>query len=284
MKTLHMTENRLRSLQALGFFQCLTLEQFLTLGITTDKSNLTKRVLHPLRDASPALVECKKRSATDEDIYCLKGKGAELLAEHLGISPEKVVWPKDGIQFTIDARHRRLTIDFLIALKRWSGSVGAQIDFVAPYYQKRGAQKGKGKKPCFAVTRHWIGKEVFEPDLELRLQMGSESRLFAFELHAGRDAGKIVDQLMGHTRAIKAGTLSKHYDHPFANYVLSVYDHLPTMRGVEARLGATEKFSPYRSHFLFNTLETLLAQFSTGWHLVDGAPVGLFSDASHNNS
>ena len=279
MKPLTMTENRTRALKALGFFQYLVLEQFLRLGITTDKSNLTKRVLQPLRQA--ALVECKKRSATDEDIYCLKKRGAELLAEIQGIDAEGIIWPKDGVQYSIDARHRKLTIDFLISLKLWADAGGGEIDFIAAYYQKRGAQRQKGKKPCYAVTRHWIGKtkEVFEPDLEFRIQMGRESRLFAFEFHAGRDALKIVGQLMLHTTAIKAGTLSKHHDHPFSNYVLSVYHHAPTMRSVQARLAAMTEFAPFRSHFLLNTLEALQRQFSEGWQDVGGQPVDLFSRA-----
>ena len=276
MKPPTLTPARLKALQALAFCQYLTPDQFVRWGIGNDKSNIIRRALKPLRDTKPSLVHRQSRGAAQEDVYCLTRQGAILLSEATREPFENITFPKDGIQFTADFSHRRSTIGFLIELHHWARRTGTNFDFVDAYYTKTGAQRSR--RPCNPITRHRIGNEIFEPDLVFRLQMPDQQhRLFACEYHNGSDSSKIEAQLLTHTRAIAQKSLSQHYRHAFANYVLSVYRRPSIMKAVMKRCQAQPGIAPYAGHFLFNTLDKSKSDFANSWTDYRGVHTDLFS-------
>ena len=189
MKFVNLTPHRMAALKALGRYQYLTLDQFLRIGISSNKSNLTNRVLIPLRDNKPALVKYVKRGAMKRDVYCLTKRGAQEVATQTNV--ESIRYSLDGVQYNRDFEHREGTIDFQIALDQWSKQTETPIEFVHAYYIGTGAQKGKEGK-FKSQTDFILGNgDRFVPDLAFQLTMNDgESRLFAFEYHRGMIAEK----------------------------------------------------------------------------------------------
>ncbi|MEM6820329.1 MAG: hypothetical protein AAF558_00110 [Verrucomicrobiota bacterium] len=267
MDSLNLTRHRLSAIKGLARYQYLTLEQFLRLNVSTSKSNLSNRVLIPLRNNRPALVQCNKRGAMKEDVYCLTKRGATEAELQMGISP--VYYPKDGIQYERDFEHRTGTIDFMIALDQWAASHDSTVEFIHTYFQGTGSQQGacKFQRATEFTLRN---RRKFVPDATFRLHMSDhEKRLFVFEYHRGNDSGRIEAQLLQHTQALAEGLVSDHYEHPFAHFVLSIYEQESTKAAVMSRLRKLAAFQPFSDCFLFQTLPSLAHSFSKGWKTLE---------------
>lgn len=273
MIAVRLTDNRLQALLALARFYFLIPPQFLRLGITTDASNLSKRVLKPLCDHRPALVQTANVGPWKP--YCLTANGARLAADHLGV-PE-VPYPAAGVQYIRDFNHRTGCVDFQIELLEWAEASGVAVPFQHAYFQGNGAQRGALKFQ--ALTRHVLRDQTpFVSDLEFGLQYeDGSSRLFAFEYHRGRYIHAIVEQLELHLRAMAEDVLPNHYQHPHANYLLSVYEHASTLRTTKERLCRYSIFKPFQAGFLFNSMEQVRKNFSEGWTDFAGQPSKLFT-------
>ena len=123
-----------------------------------------------------------------------------------------------------------------------------------------------------------MGDEIV-PDLNFRLQMADgEKRLFTFEYHRGKDAGKILRQLEQHVQALRDGVLSERYKHPYSHFVLSVYEHPNVLENATQRLNALPRFEEdFGAHFLFNTIDEMKADFPDSWRQLDGSQSSRFS-------
>ena len=276
MKFVNLTPHRMAALKALGRYQYLTLDQFLRLGISSNKSNLTNRVLIPLRDNKPALVNYVKRGAMKRDVYCLTKRGAQEVATQMNV--ESIRYPIDGVQFNRDFEHREGAIDFQIGLDQWSKQTETPIEFIHAYYIGTGSQKGKEKFK--SQTDFILGNgDRFVPDLTFRMTMNDgESRLFAFEYHRGNDTGKILKQLLNHTMALQEGILSDHYRHPYANFVLSVYEQENVLKSMLERLDEVADFDAFAPCFLFGTIDGVSDNFPEPWFNWKGSEMPFFQD------
>lgn len=270
MKTVHLIPNRRNALLALARYYWLVQEQFLRLGISSNKGNLSARVLQPLEEAG--LI--KAGYISNYRPYCLTKLGAEYAA--LELSVPFVPYPVKGPQFERDLLHRVGTIDCAIAAYQWAEATGATISRHLGYYQGSGAQKGEFKyKPA---TAHELANHTpFESDLEMLITFPDNThRLFAVEFHNGTHVSGIVDQLTIHLHAIHQGVISDAFSYPNSNYLLSVYQHEHVLQGVIERLRQHPLFLEFQPLFLFNTLHRVRDSFAYGWGHFDGHPANLF--------
>ena len=107
-----------RILEELSGFTYLTNSQLLRLGVSKNTRSLNRQ----LRDLSN-----KKYIRTirydgvprRESFYCLTEAGARFVSDRLRISQSRVSYPKSTTGFDRDHAHRKLTIDFHIALVQW---------------------------------------------------------------------------------------------------------------------------------------------------------------------
>ena len=266
MKFVRLTPYRFAALEALSKFTFLVPHQFLRLGITTNRQNLTRSVLKPLRAKPHALVDYG--NVGPFHVYCLSKRGAMEMANHWEV--ETVPYPTDGVQYSKDFDHRLGTVDFLIELHDWANRCGATVDFQHVYFNGTGAQRSKLK--YVASTRHQLPGGFIESDVDFQLTLPSgKSVLCVFEYHRGNYVKRIVEQLERHMTALHEGVVSERYEFGESNLVLSVYEHEVTMKTVVGRLRVWPKFQPFRELFQFAALDALKADFSGSWLTLAGS-------------
>lgn len=281
MKAFRFTEHRINALIALARFEYLTTDQFLRLGVSSSESNLSNRVLRPLKAVSPKLIEHynqgQERGAWG--LYYLTRHGAEFAAAEMERPLKSVRWPKSKLKNDKpfrDFEHRRGTIWCIIELYLYCQKHRLTLDFVRTYYQGTGAQRGKIKFTSDTLGRLRDGTDI-EPDLLFRFTTkDDESRLFALEFHRGNDLGRITEQLALNAQAIEDEVFSDRFDHPNYNFVLSVYEDERTLKNALKRLRTMPDFEPFAPGFAFCSLDILKDDFAKAWLRLDGSPYPLF--------
>ena len=260
MKTLRITKNRYAALEAMSRFYFLTPSQLVRLGVTTDRSNLSSRVLNPLLNSPQPLIQYNQVGPSK--VYALTKQGSAWMSEQLVV--QRVPYPQK-IRYERDFEHRTACIDFLIDLWEWCSNTGTTIEFVRPYYR---FVPVKGPRDTFrALTRHELSSGFLVSDLEFRLQTSNgKNRLFAFELHrTERAVGEVYDELSRHISALKHGIIARDYRQPELNDVLSVYTHPSVMKSTMSRLSSNPDFHQFKHLFHFAASADLRTNFGNGW-------------------
>jgi len=281
MKGLRFTQHRINALIALARFEYLTTDQFLRLGVSSNESNLSNRVLKPLKTVSPKLIEHYNQGQERGvwGLYYLSKSGAEFAAAEMGRPLSSIRWPKSKLQNNKrfrDFEHRRGTIWCIIEFYLYCQKHGLALDFVKTYYQGTGAQRGKIKFTP-DTQRHLKNGVEIEPDLLLKFTMRDEKkRVFALEFHRGNDSGRVIEQLMLNAQAISDEVFSKRSENSSLSMVLSVYEDENTLKNVLKHLRRISDFQPFAPGFAFCTLDALKADFSKAWIKLDGSPYSLF--------
>jgi hypothetical protein len=103
-----------------------------------------------------------------------------------------------------------------------------------------------------------------------------QSRLFTLELHKGTNTKRIIAQLENHARLIERELLPEKYNHPYDNYILSVYDHQGTMEAVKRRFLESDLLAEYKEYYIFNTVDNIMENFGIGWHYFDNEKFLIF--------
>lgn len=267
MKFVRLTPYRFAALEALARYTFLVPPQFLRLGITTNRQNLNRSVLIPLRSKPHALIDYG--NVGPFHVYCLSKRGAMEIARQWQV--ESVPYPNEGVQFSKDLNHRVGTVDFLIELHDWAEQNAIVVDFYHTYFQGAGAQRGVLK--YVSATRHQLPHGFIESDIDLKLTFPDKhSALCVVEIHRGHHVKRIIDQLERHMIALHHGVVSERYEARESNLVLSVYENEATMKSVMGRLSAWPKFQAFREFFYFATLDCLKEDFRGAWSSISTSP------------
>lgn len=278
-----INESQSKVLEALKTFRYLTVKQFVKLGIYKSEKGLRDKVLARLRLEPYPLI-----SSTDfgfvagkgrlESVHCLTKRGALALADLDGVGLETIPYPTGAIQFSRDYEHRLEFISLHIALRQYAERTGQTVDFFHSYFDSVGNQRQKNSQ-LIRSTQVFLGSKAIIPDGNFRLAMlDRQTRLFSLELHKGNNTAKILEQLENHAFLIEKELLPNKYNHPFDNYVLSVYDHQGTLEAVKKRFQDSPRLKQYQTHYAFNLWEVAQADFSQGWHYCDGQAFNVFSE------
>lgn len=278
-----INDSQLKALEALKTFRYLTVKQFVKLGIYKSEKGLRDKVLARLRLEPYPLI-----SSTDfgfvagkgrlESVHCLTKRGALVLADLDRVGLEAIPYPTGAIQFSRDYEHRLEFISLHIALRQYAERTGQTVDFFHSYFDSVGNQRQKNSQ-LIRSTQVFLGSKAIIPDGNFRLAMlDGQTRLFSLELHKGNNTAKILEQLENHAVLIEKELLPKKYNHPFDNYVLSVYDHQGTLEAVKKRFQDSARFKQYQAHYAFNLWEVAQTDFAQGWHYCDGQAFNVFSE------
>ena len=258
------------TLETLEQYRYLTASQFVEIGIFSNVKQARDIYLSRMKRKRHALI-----NAVDFGFIAGKGKlpqihhltkyGAEALAEYRGVELNKIRYPVGKVQFSRDYFHRVEFISLHIAFRKYAERTSQGVDFWHSYFDSKGNQRQKNKQ-LIRDTQVKLYNQTIVPDGNFRLDMkDGESRLFTLELHKGTNTKRIIKQLENHARLVELELLPDKYDHPHDNYILSVYDHAGTLEAVKRRFLDNKKLAEYKDYYIFNTVENLMNDFSSGW-------------------
>lgn len=266
-------ESGFAALEALATYQYLTAQQMADIGILANVKNIRDRVLPRLMAPSRPLVRYVQFpthpiKGSLSRVYVLTQRGANTLADYLRIDPGQIRYPVGGIQFTHDYFHRLAFVNFHISLRKWAAVNDAEIEFVDAYFEKIGAQRGKS--PMTAKTQVRSDGINIIADGIFRVNINGKRRLCAVEIHNNWESGKIADQINRHITAISMNLFSLKYQHPSANFVLSIHENMTTLESTRKRLLALPDFTEFLPLVVLNLQEQVSQDFSKGWITADG--------------
>ena len=195
-------------------------------------------------------------------IHYLTERGAKYLREFSADPEKKIKFPKGGVQFTRDLFHRIAVIDCHIAIRKWAKSNGFEFTLTALYYDKQGAQRGRGQ---ICDTRLDIGNMGFiEPDAIFCLEKDDFVLPIILEAHRFPDTGRITEQLNKHGYALHLRAMKNKYNLSKDPVLLSVHEHEHTKLSTQKRLIKADGFEQFLPGFVFNTVEQIKADISMG--------------------
>lgn len=118
-----------------------------------------------------------------------------------------------------------------------------------------------------------VGEGFFVPDGVCLFEHGEKRQLLAIEIHTRNKTYGILQQLQKHMAALEESALSSTYRHDKANFVLSVFEEIGTMRATIKALRQTEHFGNFLPLFQFATIEGVKEDICSAWIDGDGQPV-----------
>lgn len=268
---------QIQTLEALAQYQYLTAKQLHDYEISKSLPVIRNKILVPLTSGRQPFANYqgfagKPGKGALSRIYYLTRRGAEAVAERQQIDSQEIHYPKGGVQFTDDYFHRVNFIDIHIALRKWALLHDYSVEFFTSYFDMIGSNR-TGKTPMSSKNRFMLNNKIFIPDGITRIQQGDKLKLFAIEMHRGNNTKRIVAQLNRNIDAMAQGIFNQRYDHPTANFLLSVYEKPSILEAVRNRMLAVKDFEAFERLILFSTLDQVKADFSSHWIYANGESV-----------
>ena len=104
------------------------------------------------------------------------------------------------------------------------------------------------------------------------IDLGPQELLYALEIHITPHVKRIGDQLLRHFQALEFDAVAETFDASASNFVLTVHDQQTTLEKTRQRLMIeAPDFARHADAFLFNTIDQVRADISTGWTYADGS-------------
>lgn len=273
-----------KTLEALGRYRYLTVAQLAAAGVAKNENHIRSDVLPRLcRRQSENLIEERKYPLSAAHgslptVYTLTKYGAEILAEIERSDVSDILYPTAGIQFANDLRHRIAYVDWCIAFDAWIGAdEDRQCLALRHYFDKTGSNRS-GPARMRPETRIDFGASGYIiPDGLVFFENADKRITAAVELENRTDPKRVVEKLKVHMEAIRSGAVTRRFEHDKANRVLSISTEASLAVRIMERMlavpGFREQFLPL---FAFNVLDSVKADFGSGWVLADGSPAGIF--------
>lgn len=125
-----------------------------------------------------------------------------MLLEYGDLEENEVLVPKGkSTLFTQDYFHRKMTIDFQIAITLESEKQGMSVPFFDRYFDKEGSARNGS---LTSIARISLGKTAFiVPDVVFLLEQGENQYFYCGEIYNGKDTKRVVTQLKKHVRALE---------------------------------------------------------------------------------
>ncbi len=272
-----LNNNKIKTLESFRTYRYLTARQMVKLGIYKTEKGLRDKILSKLKAKPYPLIKSVDFGFVAgkgrlPQLHYLTKRGALTLADLHGVGLDEVPYPIGAVQFSRDYFHRTEFISLHIALRQYAEATGQEVEFFHSYFDSTGNQRQKNSQ-LVRDTQVQLNGETIIPDGNFRLAMSDgQKRLFTLELHKGTNTKKIIAQLENHARIIEEGLLADKYQHPYDNYVLSVYDHEGTMKAVQRRFDESPLLSHNAEHFGFNTSQQVQKSFPRGWQYNTATP------------
>lgn len=264
-----LPENPHRALEAFAIHRYLTAKHLVDLGIAASPTVARDHILkRHLKLGRYPLVKTKDFGRWPgigriPHIHYMTERGAKYLREFSDDPETPIRFPKGGVQFTRDVFHRIAVIDCHIAIRKWAEANGYEITLTALYYDKQGAQRGRGQ---ICDTRLEIGNMGFiEPDGIFCLKKDDFELPVILEVHRFPDTGRITEQLNKHGFALHLRAMKNKYSLSKDPILLSVHEHKHTMLSTQKRLTEAPGFEAFLPGFVFSTVEQVKTDITKGW-------------------
>lgn len=275
-----------RALLALARYRYLTVGQMIAAGVAKNDSHIRADVLPRLCDrASDNLVKSHEfprfgAKGRLPRVHTLTKLGAEVVADMERCDLSEIVYPVGGVQYANDFDHRAAYIDCCIAFDAWiEADERRECLAFRHHFDKTGANRS-GTQRMRSVCRIDLpgGRRFIVPDGLAFFDTGTKKRAVAIEFHNFPDTGRAVKQLAGHMEPLELDAYSSFFGHNAAGRVLSISSDPGLAVRVMDRMLALPGFRDSRAFQLiaFNTLESVKADFGSGWVLADRSPAGIF--------
>lgn len=264
-------------LQNLVTFKQLTIPQFAKLNEGSSEQSIRRALDKLLKRRKPLInrVEFKKVSHFGKlsYVHSVTKLGVSRLVE-LGKSiPTEETFTPANPKLTTDYFHRTRTIDFHIQLSECVKLKGMRLLFSSHYFMVRKHYKG-----FISLNRiaYQGGKNII-PDSIYAIGADDSSRFLLFELHNGKDTGRIVEQVEQH--AIVLTGLYTHIKFRIPKdkfyYILVVFEERSAMEGVITILNKTNRYRNIVSFFLFKHISELGDNLFSNWLTLDGLTINI---------
>ena len=277
----HMITNiQAKVLESLAVYKYLTLSQMLQLNVGTRDSRYIHRQVASLRDRRKPLVECSNyqspqpRRGRVESMYYLTEEGERALINDLFYPENKIRRPVGKSQVYRDYYHRKYTIDFQIRLMKWCASKGKEVPLSEFYFDYSGNNR-VGKNLTAQTRIDLEGDEYIIPDMSFTIRApGKGDSFFLFEMHNGKDTGKLIRQIHQHAKALVSRATHKRYglDQSRSYKILLLFEHRSIMNSTISRISAQGSlFANVQQYFLCKALEDIETEHFFGhWRTIMG--------------
>ena len=268
-----LTITQEKILQSLAEFKFLTVTQFIKLGVSTQKTNLSNSLKPLVQTRRPFVGRMDfgvhPRTGRYEYMYYLKNRGKKLLMEN-GYSEHDIKIPKGtGVLFTSDYYHRKFTIDCHIQCMIESNSNGVDVIDFHRYFDKVGSQRQGGTLKAKTYIDYTSGYII--SDASALLTKKEISRLYAIEVYNDKNTKRILEQLQKHRMGINQSALCENYNIKKGHRVLSIFTHEGIMESVRSKFnGGSDS-----NMFLFKSYNEVIKSFLLGWSDLDGITYSL---------
>ena len=264
-----------RILRAIAKYKFQTPSHLLRLGVHTKRSNVNAS-LSKLRDRGKPLIACMdgevvSRRGRNENMYYLTEHGKRLLMDEMRVDERDIKMLTAGsTKVSSDYWHRRDTINFMIMLDQWSEIAESEVVYFDTYFDKTGNNRRDKNLRARSKVDLPNGLHII-PDGIFMLELRDLSyKLFALEIHNGKDTKKLIKQLRKHVQALSSGSMADiaqgrcrdllhDADFTFNKSwrVLVVFEHESIMKATIERMNAIPLFQSFTQHFAFKTLDQL---------------------------
>lgn len=263
-----ITEQQGRILQAIARYKFLSPLQLARLGIG-EITGIRERINRITTGQNP-LLGCIKFGVHPTQgrlpyVYYLTPHGQTVLMENYEIEQEQIKMPiGDSSLFYKDYTHRRNTIDYQIALYKWSETVDFEVEFFDTYFDKIG--NNRRDKNSQSKNKVFIGEELYIiPDGVYMLKKETERHLHLFEMYDGKDTKRVLKQLVKHGMAYQLGSPSTKYEIQKAHRTVLVFEYESIKQAVIHRAKEDDYFTDISKFFKLHSLEKMTDDFSSGW-------------------
>lgn len=274
------TQKHENILLALAWFQMLTYEHMIQLGLDKHKPNLFK-YLKPLRESRGNLVDAvyvidahdNKTGIKKEVMFYLTERGVRFLVDEFEYPEDKIKYPKGrNILLTSDTHHRKQFLSCVIQLFR-AAKKGQVLwhDFYFEYEKRR------------RKTRIDLDKGYIEADMFFVLEL-EKHYLFGLEYERKPDIKRICEKIYNYVKAIAQGQPTTYlvsqgkmrFQRDMG--VLYIFEDENKMRSVIERLSPDPIFKPYHDHFFFKSYEEIMqGDFFSNWLTIYGVRKSIIS-------
>lgn len=271
MPSIHLeSEKSLRILEALAIYKYLTISQMTMMGLGGEKKYKTylNTLLKKMRERKRPTIACIKFAGTHkfqqrEYVYYLTKYGVNDLILSSGLDKDEINYPiGTSSMYERDYSHRKCFIDTKIKLFEWAALQQIQVSFFESYYDYHGNSRSGTLRSKTSVQLSGQTSKRIIPDGIFALQVGNKMKLFALEIHLGRDTKRAMRQIANHIISLQSGSISIHYNLKIGNRVLYVFDNKNIMKSVISNFLKSKSIpNAYNDYFLFAYYEDILQNF-----------------------
>ena len=215
-------------------------------------------------------------------MYYLTSYGKAYVARACHLDIEKIKIPENNPDFERDYTHRFQYNEFMVNLYAWSKKAGVSLELIDHYFDRTTGWKNIEESESFTriFLPQGMDKTYIDPDGVVVVNTPKGKKLYLFELHRGKDAGRAKEQLLRHNMVIRKWLAKEKYAFDKNNRVVMIFEEKQTLLGTLKKLQNDSRFKKMEDYFIFKSLEDKEQlkpeNFNGAWINLDGDSVSFY--------